>query len=217
MISYFLPWRALSPRNGRKESDFMDLTGKNIGVALTGSFCTFANVIKQIENLVKEQANVVPIFSFNSQTINSRFGNSADFLERIQGITGNTVVRTIEDAEPLGPKNKLDILIIAPCTGNTMAKLANGITDTPVLMAAKGHLRNNKPLVISMATNDALGFNLKNIGLLLPAKHIYFVPFGQDDYMKKPNSMISDTNLIVPTLECALDGIQLQPVLTTFQ
>ncbi len=195
----------------------MELTGKNIGVALTGSFCTYANVIKQIENLVKEHANVVPIFSYHSQTINSRFGNAADFMERIQAITGNTAIRTIEDAEPLGPKNKLDIIVIAPCTGNTMAKLAQGITDTPVLMAAKGHLRNNKPLVISMATNDALGFNLKNIGVLLPAKHVYFVPFGQDDYVKKPNSMISDTTLILPTLKAALDGIQIQPVLTTFQ
>ena len=195
----------------------MELTGKNNGVALTGSFCTYANVIKQIENLVREHANVVPIFSYNSQTINSRFGNAADFMERIQAITGNTAIRTIEDAEPLGPKNKLDIIVIAPCTGNTMAKLAQGITDTPVLMAAKGHLRNNKPLVISMATNDALGFNLKNIGVLLPAKHVYFVPFGQDDYVKKPNSMISDTTLILPTLKAALDGIQIQPVLTTIQ
>ena len=192
----------------------MELTGINIGVALTGSFCTYANVIKQIENLVKESANVIPIFSYHSQTTNTRFGNAADFIERIQGITGNTAIRTIEDAEPLGPKGKLDILIIAPCTGNTMAKLAQGITDTPVLMAVKGHLRNQKPLVISLATNDALGFNLKNIGLLYPAKNVYFVPFGQDDYLKKPNSIISDTNLILPTIKFALDGIQIQPVLT---
>ena len=191
----------------------MELNGRSVGVALTGSFCTYAKVIKQIENLVNEHANVIPIFSYHAQTINSRFGNAIDFMDRIQEITGNAPVKTIEDAEPLGPKNKLDILIIAPCTGNTLAKLVYGITDTPVLMAAKGHLRNQKPLVISLATNDALGFNFKNVGMLYPNKNIYFVPFGQDDYVKKPNSMIADTELIIPSLKAALDGIQLQPVL----
>lgn len=196
-----------------KKVILMKLSGLNVGVALTGSFCTYSRVIKQIENLVKEEANVIPIFSYHAQTINSRFGNATEFMEQIHAITGNPLIKTIEDAEPLGPKNKLDILIIAPCTGNTMAKLANGITDTPVLMAAKGHLRNQKPLVISLATNDALGLNFATVGMLYPTKNIYFVPFGQDDYKKKPNSMIAKTELIIPTLELAMDGIQIQPVL----
>ncbi len=190
----------------------MNLSGLNIGVALTGSFCTFANVITQIENLVNEHANVVPIFSFHAQTINTRFGKASDFIEKIQTITGNTAIRTIEDAEPLGPQNKMDVLVIAPCTGNTLAKLAYGITDTPVLMAAKGHLRNHKPLVISLATNDALGFNFKNIGMIINSKNVYFVPFHQDDFHKKPNSMISKTELILPTIEAALNKVQIEPV-----
>lgn len=193
----------------------MNLSGLNIGVALTGSFCTFANVIKQIENLINEHANVIPIFSFHAQTINTRFGKASDFIEQIQNLTGNTAIRTIEDAEPLGPHNKMDLLVIAPCTGNTLAKLAYGITDTPVLMAAKGHLRNQKPLVISLATNDALGFNFKNIGMLYNSKNVYFVPFHQDDYNKKPNSMIAKTELILPTIEGALKNIQIEPVVET--
>lgn len=189
----------------------MNLTGLNIGVALTGSFCTFASVIKEIEHLVNEHANVIPIFSFHAQTMNTRFGNAADFIDQIQTITGNTAIKTIEDAEPLGPKNILDLILIAPCTGNTLAKLAYGITDTPVLMAAKGHLRNQKPLVISLATNDALGFNFKNIGMLYHCKNIYFVPFRQDDYKKKPNSMIAKTELILPTIEAAFNHVQIEP------
>lgn len=189
----------------------MNLTGLTIGVALTGSFCTYANVIKEIEHLVNEHVNVIPIFSYHAQTVNTRFGKAADFIDQIQTITGNTAIKTIEDAEPLGPKNKLDLLLIAPCTGNTLAKLAYGITDTPVLMAAKGHLRNQKPLVISLATNDALGFNFKNIGMLYQCKNIYFVPFHQDDYNKKPNSMIAKTELILPTIEAALDKTQIEP------
>ncbi len=191
----------------------MKLSGKNIGVALTGSFCTFEKVIQQIQNLVNEQANVLPIFSFNAQTIDSRFGKAADFIEQITTITGNKPVLTISEAEPLGPKGMIDILIIAPCTGNTLAKLCNGITDTPVLMAAKGHLRNQKPLAISLATNDALGINFKNVGSMLNCKNVYFVPFGQDDFNKKPNSMISNTSFIIPTLELALEGKQLQPII----
>jgi dipicolinate synthase subunit B len=191
----------------------MKLSGKNVGVALTGSFCTFAKIIEQIQNLVNEQANVIPIFSFNAQTIDSRFGKAADFMERITKITGNKPVLTIAGAEPLGPKGMIDILIIAPCTGNTLAKFCNGITDTPVLMAAKGHLRNQKPLAISLATNDALGINFKNVGSMLNCKNVYFVPFGQDDFNKKPNSMISNTSLIIPTLELALEGKQIQPII----
>lgn len=191
----------------------MKLSGKNVGVALTGSFCTFEKVIQQIRNLVNEEANVIPIFSFNAQTIDSRFGKAADFIEQITTITGNKPVLTINEAEPLGPKGLIDIIIIAPCTGNTLAKLCNGITDTPTLMAAKGHLRNQKPLAISLATNDALGINFKNVGSMLNCKNVYFVPFGQDDFNKKPNSMVSNTSLIIPTLELALDGKQIQPII----
>lgn len=190
----------------------MTLSGQNVGVAFTGSFCMHAKVKAAVKEIVAAGANVVPIFSFNTQTINSRFGNAADYMKEITVITGNDPVLTIEDAEPLGPKNLVDIVVIAPCTGNTLAKLANGITDTPVLMAAKGHIRNGKPLVISVSTNDALGMNLKNIGALLNAKNIYFVPFGQDDYAKKPNSMVAYTELILPTLELALEGKQIQPI-----
>ncbi|ABX41626.1 dipicolinate synthase subunit B [Lachnoclostridium phytofermentans] len=191
----------------------MKLSGKNVGVALTGSFCTFAKTIQEIQNIVNEQANVIPIFSFNAQTIDSRFGKAADFMEQITKITGNKPVLTIAGAEPLGPKGMIDIMIIAPCTGNTLAKFCNGITDTPVLMAAKGHLRNQKPLVISLATNDALGINFKNVGYMLNCKNVYFVPFGQDDFNKKPNSMISNTSLIIPTLELAMEGKQIQPII----
>lgn len=191
----------------------MSIAGLNIGVALTGSFCTFASVIKVIEELVSQEANVLPIFSYHAQTINTRFGKAADFIDQIQTITGNQAIKTIEDAEPIGPKNMLDILIIAPCTGNTLAKLAYGITDTPVLMAAKSHIRNQRPLVISLATNDALGFNFKNIGMLYNCKNIYFVPFHQDDFNKKPNSMIAKTELILPTIEAALNKVQIAPLI----
>lgn len=191
----------------------MQLSGVNIGFAITGSFCTFENVKKEVINLVNEGANVIPIFSFNAMSIDTRFGKAFDFLSDIKNITSNDPITSIEAAEPLGPKGMIDILIIAPCTGNTMAKLSNAITDTPVLMAAKAHMRNNKPLVISVSTNDALGLNLKNIGTMLTAKGVYFVPFGQDNYSGKPKSMIADTTQIVATLEKALDGEQIQPIL----
>jgi dipicolinate synthase subunit B len=190
----------------------MELTNKNIGIALTGSFCTFDNVFQEVEHLLEKKANIFSVFSFNSQKINSRFGNASDFIIRMIALTGNEPIMTIEDAEPIGPKNYLDIMAIIPCTGNTLAKLANGITDTPVLMAAKAHLRNGKPLVISVSTNDALSMNLKNIGTLLNTKNIYFIPFGQDNPAAKPNSMIAHTSLLIETLEKALDGKQLQPV-----
>lgn len=191
----------------------MTLTGLNIGVAITGSFCTFDKMFSELEHLVTEDANVTTIFSDNARTIDSRFGVAKDFLNRALVLTGNPPITTIKDAEPVGPKDLFDILIIAPCTGNTLAKLANGISDTPVLMAAKAHLRNNKPLVISISSNDALSNNLKNIGSLINSKNIYFVPFGQDNYKSKPHSMIAHTNLIIPTLLNALEGRQLQPVI----
>lgn len=191
----------------------MTLNGKHIGVALTGSFCTFQHVFPQIEKLIEEGAIVHTIFSDNAQVIDSRFGKAADFLKKAKEITGNAPITTISDAEPIGPKSFLDILVICPCSGNTIAKLANGITDTPVLMAAKAHLRNEKPLVISVSTNDALGANMKNIGLLLNAKQVYFVPFGQDNPFKKPNSMVANVNMVIPTLKKALEGKQIQPII----
>ena len=191
----------------------MELKGRKIGVALTGSFCTYQKVFEQIKKLQEAQAEIVTIFSDASQKINSRFGEAEDFMKEAERITGKKPLLTIDQAEPIGPKSLLDLLIILPCTGNTIAKLANGITDSPVLMAAKAHLRNDKPLLISISTNDALGMNMKNIGLLLNAKNIYFVPFGQDNPEKKPNSMIAKTDLVIPAAEAALEGRQYQPVI----
>ena len=191
----------------------MSLEGKKIGVAFTGSFCTYKKVFEELKKLVDAGAEVQTIFSNASQTIDSRFGKAADFVADAEKITGIKPMMTINQAEPIGPKRLLDLLVILPCTGNTIAKLANGITDTPVLMAAKAHLRNEKPLVVSVSTNDALGMNMKNIGLLLNAKHIYFVPFGQDDPVKKPNSMVAHTELLIPAVEAALQGRQYQPII----
>ncbi len=194
----------------------MELKGKKVGIALTGSFCTFEKIFAELKNLVDAGADVYTIFSDASQQITSRFGNPEEFMKKAEDITGRKPILTIEDAEPIGPKSYLDILVIFPCTGNTTAKLANGITDTPVLMASKAHLRNNKPLVISISTNDGLGMNMKNIGLLLNAKNIYFVPFGQDNPEKKHNSLIAHTDKLIPTLEMALDGRQIQPIIEGF-
>ena len=174
---------------------------RTVGFAFTGSFCTYEKIKEVVRQLVKEDNRVIPIFSQTAQTVNCRFGDARDFIIEIQ------------EAEPIGPKGLLDILVIAPCTGNTMAKLAAGITDTPVLMAAKAHMRNDKPVVLSPATNDALGASLKNIGFLMNTKNFYFVPFGQDDCEKKPKSMIAHTELIPDTIEAALCGRQLQPVI----
>lgn len=191
----------------------MRLEKKRVGMALTGSFCMYHKIWIEMENLVKEGAEVTPIFSNSAKSIDSRFGKAEDFLKKAEEITGRKPILTIPEAEPIGPKNLLDILVIAPCTGNTLAKFANGITDSPVLMAAKSHLRNNRPLVISLSSNDSLSMNLKNIGLLMNTKNVYFVPFGQDNCVGKPNSMIAHTDLIVSTLEEALEGRQLQPVI----
>lgn len=190
----------------------MSLSNKTIGIAMTGSFCTFEQIFEEIESLLEENATIYPILSFNSQTINSRFGTADYFYNKLKEMTGHEPITTIEDAEPIGPKNHLDVMAIAPCTGNTLAKLSNGITDTPVLMAAKAHLRNGKPLVIAISTNDALGMNFKNIGTLLNTKNVYFVPFGQDSPTGKPNSMVAHRTLLKKTLEGALEGKQIQPV-----
>lgn len=185
----------------------------HIGIAITGSFCTYDHIFCEIKNLKATGADLYTIFSGNAASTDSRFGNGEAFLDLARELTGKEPITTIPAAEPIGPKSMFDILVIAPCTGNTLSKLANGISDTPVLMAAKAHLRNNKPLVISLSTNDALGMNLKNIGILLNTKNIYFVPFGQDNYQAKPNSMIAHTELLADTIEQALLGKQLQPVI----
>ena len=191
----------------------MSLSGKKIGIAFTGSFCTYARIFEALEALQKEGAVIQTIFSDSAQSIDSRFGTAESFLKRAAEITGFPPILTIKDAEPIGPKSLLDLLVIFPCTGNTLAKLANGITDTPVLMAAKAHLRNDKPLLLSVSTNDALGLNMKNIGLLINAKNIFFIPFGQDNPVKKPTSLISHPELLIPSIESALNKQQIQPLI----
>lgn len=194
----------------------MNFKGLRLGVALCGSFCTFKDVLEQLERLVEMGADLYPIMSSNAYRTDTRFGTSDEFVRQVENITGRKVIHTIVDAEPLGPKNLIDALLIAPCTGNTLAKLACAVTDTSVLMAAKGLMRNDKAIIISLATNDGLGLNFKNIGLLMNSKNIYFVPLGQDDYLNKPNSLISHTQLIPKTIEQALVNKQLQPVFKAY-
>ncbi|MBP3560083.1 MAG: dipicolinate synthase subunit B [Clostridia bacterium] len=179
---------------------------------MCGSYCTFEAVFKQIEVLKNLGYNIIPIMSENSYTLNTRFGDASHWHERMRDITGNRIIHTIPTAEPIGPKKMLDALIIAPCTGNTLAKLATGVTDTCVTLAAKAHLRNARPLLIAPSTNDALSNAAKNIGCLLNYKNIYFVPYGQDSFKGKPNSMVADFTLIPSALEAALEGKQLQPI-----
>lgn len=194
----------------------MDIKGKKVGIALTGSFCTFEKTFHELQKLANIGADIYPIMSDASQTIESRFGKPDIYIKRLKEITGKDPIISIPEAETIGPKAFLDILAILPCTGNTAAKLANGITDSPVLMAAKAHIRNNKPLVISISTNDGLGMNLKNIGTLCNTKNIFFVPFGQDDYIKKPNSLVAHIELLIPTLELALENKQYQPLIKDY-
>ncbi len=191
----------------------MTLKNKEIGFAMTGSFCTFQPIFEQMALLKETGANITPIFSNSVQHIDCRFGKTDDFIKRATDITGKSPIMTLEEAEPIGPKKLLDLLLIAPCTGNTLAKLSLAITDSPVLMAAKAHLRNERPLVIFVSTNDGLSMNFKNIGALLNCKNIYFVPFTQDNYKAKPNSLVAEMDLIIDTLEAALDGRQLQPII----
>jgi len=183
-----------------------------IGFALCGSFCTYAQVFPVMEALAKEH-RITPIFSYASGETDSRFGTADDHLEQVREICGRSPLRTIEGVEPIGPKKLLDALIIAPCTGNTLAKLAHSIADTPVTMAAKSHLRNGRPVILAVSTNDALAGAAENIGRLLARKHYYFVPFGQDDPINKPTSMVADFAKIPQALTSALEGKQLQPLL----
>lgn len=191
----------------------MDFSNCNIGYGITGSFCTFAKTKKEIIRLTEMGANVIPVFSYQAQSCDTRFGNAKEFAEEICEITGNEGIRTMQQAEPIGPNNFLDIMVIAPCTGNSAAKIANGITDTPVLMASKAHMRNGKPLVIAISTNDALGINFKTIGTLMNMKNIYFVPFNQDNFKSKPNSMVAKMEMLPDTIIMAMQGRQIQPVI----
>jgi len=191
----------------------MKLDGRKIGLAITGSHCTFDKVIPQIERLKIEGAEVFIILSDSAKNTDTRYGRAQDWFGKFKNISENEIVSSITEAEPIGPQNYLDCIAIAPCTGNSLGKLANGITDGPVLMAAKAHLRNLKPLVIAISTNDGLSNNAKNIGLLLNIKNIYFVPFSQDDPIKKPNSLVANMNLLLDTIAASLEGRQVQPIL----
>lgn len=184
-----------------------------IGFAICGSFCTFKSVFKEIENLVKLGYEVIPIMSENAYSFDTRFGEAKFWQDEFKRITKKDIIHTIKDAEPIGPKKLLDLLVIAPCTGNTLAKLSNGISDTSVTLATKAHLRNARPLVIAVSTNDALSGAGKNIGNLLNYKNTFFVPFRQDSFSNKPCSCVADFTLLPKTVENALNGIQLQPIL----
>lgn len=191
----------------------MQLDGIKLGFALTGSFCTLEKVMPEVEKLVCEGAKVYPIISETISKFDTRFGKASEWKTKLKAITGNDIISTIIEAEPIGPKGLLDAIVVAPCTGNTLAKIAAGITDTSVTMACKAHLRNLRPVVIAVSTNDGLAANAKNLGLLLNTKNVYLVPFGQDDPIKKANSLVAKTEMILPTVVEALKGRQIQPLL----
>lgn len=191
----------------------MNLEGKKVGFVMTGSFCTFKSTLEQMKHLIEQGAEIIPVMSFNAYDLDTKFGKANDFITQIEEMTGKKIIHTITEAEPIGPKKMTDIMIIAPCTGNTIAKLVNGITDTPAVMAAKSHLRNNNALVIAVSTNDALSGNASNIGVLLNRKNYFFVPFRQDNPITKPRSLVFDPEYVCKTLECALDKEQIQPII----
>ncbi|MDD3304174.1 MAG: dipicolinate synthase subunit B [Clostridia bacterium] len=193
----------------------MKLDNINIGLGITGSFCNFNEVSEVINALKKEKVGrIIPIVSDATRLYDTRFYNSKEFIKMLKDTTGEKIIDSIVKAEPIGPKNMIDVMVICPCTGNTLAKLANGITDTPVLMATKSILRNHKPVVIGVSTNDGLGKSLKNIATLMDLKDHYFIPFRQDDYITKPNSLVLDYNYIIDTIKEALDAKQIQPILS---
>lgn len=190
--------------------------GTTVGFAMTGSFCTFSKVIPQVSKLVLSGAEVIPVLSEFSGLADTRFGNALEWQNQLKEITGRVPLTDIRQTEPFGPKALLDLLIVAPCTGNTLGKLANGITDTAVTMAVKAHLRNERPVVIAVSTNDGLGAAAKNIGQLLNARQYYFVPFGQDDPEKKPRSLVAKMELILSTAQYALNQEQIQPIFVEY-
>ena len=191
----------------------MIIEEKKIGFAVCGSFCTFSKVMPQVKKLVEMGAEVYPVMSEIAYGTDTRFGKAEDFRNYLEDITKNKIINSIKAAEPIGPKGYLDALVVAPCTGNTLAKIANGVTDSTVSMAAKANLRNERPLIIVVSTNDGLGANAKNLGILLPGRNVYFVPFGQDDCIGKPQSLVADMSKIPETVEAALSSVQLQPIL----
>lgn len=191
----------------------MKLEGKTIGFVMTGSFCTFKKTIEQLEKIINEKAEVLPIMSYNAYNLDTKFGNAKDYINKIQKLTGKEIIHTIQEAESIGPKRMTDIMIIVPASGNTMAKLAYDIIDTPATMAAKSHLRNDLPLVIAPSTNNGLGANAQNIGKLLNRANHFFVPFRQDNPITKPRSIVFDPQYVIKTLETALDREQIQPIL----
>ena len=183
-----------------------------IGFALTGSFCTFARVIQEVQKLTDAGHEVTPILSFAARDTDTRFGKAEDFSRQLEEITGRTPITTLTEAEPIGPKGLFDVLVVAPCTGSTLGRLANGISETPVTLAVKSHLRRTRPVVLAVSTNDALGASLRNIAYLKNAKNIYFVPLSQDDPVSKPNSLVADFTRIDDTITAALAGTQIQPL-----
>ena len=184
-----------------------------VGFAICGSFCTISKAIEQMKLLVNSgEYDVLPIMSTNAYSLDTRFGNAKDIVKEIESICSKKVIHDLVSAEPIGPKNMVDIMLIAPCTGNTLSKLYRSIIDTPVTLAAKSHLRTQKPLLIALATNDALGFSAKNIGCMLTEKNIYFVPMIQDDIENKPNSLVADFDMIDICLKNALNGNQIRPL-----
>ena len=184
-----------------------------VGFAICGSFCTHEKVLRELEHLTQVYDTVIPILSEASAATDTRFGTARDLADRVRALTGREILSSVREVEPIGPKALLDVLVIAPCTGNTAAKLAAGVTDGAVTMAAKAHLRNGRPVVLALASNDGLSGGARNIGELLNRKNYFFVPFGQDDPVRKPCSLIADFTQIVPTVEAALEGRQLQPLL----
>ena len=191
----------------------MELESCRVGFAFCGSFCTYAKALDALEKVNARFGDVTPIVSQASAACDTRFGNAHDFMREMERICGRRVVDSIAKAEPIGPRHLLDVLVICPCTGNTLAKLANGVTDTTVTMAAKAHLRNGGPVVLCPATNDGLAASARNIGVLLDKKNVYFVPFRQDDPARKPTSLVADFSLVPAAIDAALEGRQLQPVL----
>ncbi len=184
------------------------------GFCMCGSFCTFSKILPEMKNLTTNEIDVFPIMSEKAYSTDTRFGKASDFVSEIESICSKEVIHTVSSAEPIGPKKLFDILIVAPCTGNTIAKLANGIADTSVTLAVKAHLRNERPVLIGISTNDALGANAKNIGKLMNMKNIYFVPFRQDDPNGKPRSIVADFAKIYPSVMSSLENRQLQPMIT---
>jgi len=191
----------------------VNLEGKRVGFVFTGSFCMFRKTIDELKKIVKLGAKIVPIMSENSYTLDTKFGKAKDFIDEIEHITNSKILHTIQEVEPIGPKDMLDILVVAPATGNTMAKLANDIIDGPAVMAVKSHLRREKPVVIAISTNNGLSSAGQNIGKLLNMKHYYFVPFRQDNPITKPRSIVFDPSYLIKTIEYALDREQIQPIL----